>query len=177
MESHGDWMVIWWILMAFNGIWWLFHGYFPWDLLGYFSGHAINGIGYEVVIKTMPFLPPMTGTARTTFFQMVIFLGDGANGIVLPTLLYIEVDFTFFGGGMCFQKTFLATPTHSWAIDTYPRKIDGFKVMAPIPTSHLDIPRLDGVRWSYPVVNIQKAMENHHFWWVNQINYFYGHFQ
>ena len=59
-----------------------------------------------MVIKTMPFLPPMTGTARTTFFQMVIFLGDGANGIVLPTLLYIEVDFTFFGGDV-FPKDLL----------------------------------------------------------------------
>ena len=29
----------------------------------------------------------------------------------------------------------------------------------------------------YPLVNIKKTMENHHFQWVNQLNYFYGHVQ
>ena len=41
------------------------------------------------VVKTMPCLPPMTGNGKHTPYKKCWWLGDGANGIVFPTLMII----------------------------------------------------------------------------------------
>ena len=98
----------------------------------------------------------MTGNGKhnTTYIFMVIFLGDGKHGIVLPT------------------KSLWFSYVYKSKLPALPRRQDRKNQVAAALRllEHLGRPMGPmGMLDFCPLVNIQKTMDNHHVQWVNQL--------